>query len=405
MNLTDEERRILNDDSAPSLRKAMEILTALGNIYEAERLIPVSSVQISGVSYDNLGEAGLEFLAKMADGGGRTQVFTTLNPAGMDIEAPQSLGISPNFAERQRKVIDAFARMGVVTTCTCTPYLVGSLPHFGEHIAWAESSAVCFANSVLGARTNREGGPSALAAALTGLTAAYGYHLAENRHPTITFSVETGLVGTQEFGALGIVIGSFLEKNGVKPLPFIRGITGASLEELKSLCASLATFGGAALFHIEGITPEASLYEAPERLVSVRRQDIDSAIKSLFDLAESLAISALRPDLYSLGCPHLSLNEIAQVARLLEGKQVKKELWITTARPTRDAAQRMGYIAIIEAAGAIIAADTCCVVAPIEGRFGTLVTDSAKACYYAASKHRFKTRFLPFEQVIAEALE
>jgi predicted aconitase len=258
---------------------------------------------------------------------------------------------------------------------------------------------------VLGARTNREGGPSALAAALTGLTAAYGYHLAENRHPTITFSVETGLVGTQEFGALGIVIGSFLEKNGVKPLPFIRGITGASLEELKSLCASLATFGGAALFHIEGITPEASLYEAPERLVSVRRQDIDSAIKSLFDLAESLAISALRPDLYSLGCPHLSLNEIAQVARLLEGKQVKKELWITTARPTRDAAQRMGYIAIIEAAGAIIAADTCCVVAPIEGRFGTLVTDSAKACYYAASKHRFKTRFLPFEQVIAEALE
>jgi predicted aconitase len=404
MNLTEEEKRFLNDDSAPSRRKAMEILTALGTIYGAGKLITVSSVQISGVSYDNLGEAGLEFLAQMADGGGKACVLTTLNPAGMDIEAPQALGISAEFAESQRKVIDAFARMGVVTTCTCTPYLAGSLPHFGEHIAWAESSAVCFANSVLGARTNREGGPGALAAALTGLTADYGYHLSENRVPTIAFKVETRLAGTQEFGALGSVIGKALEKAGVKPLPYIHGIPVASLEELKSLCASLATFGGTALFHMEGITPEANQYTAPERTISVSRQDIDFAIQSLCGSAPSAASSTRLPDLYSLGCPHLSLNEIAQVARLLEGKQVKKEFWITTARLTRDAAERMGYAAIIEASGAKIAADTCCVVAPIQGRFETLVTDSAKACFYAASKHRFNTRFLPFEQVIAEVL-
>ena len=382
----------------------MEILMALGTIYGAERLIPVSSVQISGVSYDNLGEAGLEFLSQMAEGGGRARVLTTLNPAGMDIEAPQSLGISPEFAESQRKVIAAFACMGVVTTCTCTPYLVGSLPHFGEHIAWAESSAVCFANSVLGARTNREGGPSALAAALTGLTPAYGYHLADNRRPTLTFNIETPLAGTQEFGALGIVIGQALEKAGVKPLPFIRGIPHSSLEELKSLCASLATYGGAALFHMEGITPEAGLHAAPEQAISINRKEIDFSIQSQCEKAQFSERPSTRLDLYSLGCPHLSLNEMAQVARLLEGKQLKKELWITTARPTRDAAERMGYTAIIEGAGAKIAADTCCVVAPIEGRFETLVTDSAKACYYAASKHRFKTRFLPFEQVIAEAL-
>ena len=146
MILTRTEESILQGESGPSARKAMEILVALGNIYGADSLIPVSSVQISGVSYDNLGNAGLEFLAEMAAGGGKTRVLTTLNPAGMDIEAWESLGIPPDFAENQQKVISAFARMGVITTCTCTPYLVGSLPHFGEHIAWAESSAVCFAN-------------------------------------------------------------------------------------------------------------------------------------------------------------------------------------------------------------------------------------------------------------------
>jgi predicted aconitase len=404
MILTVEEKQILENASTPSLRKAMEILVALGTIYGAERLIPVSSVQISGVSYDNLGEAGLEFLAEMAAGGGKTRVLTTLNPAGMDIENPGSLGISAEFAESQRKVIAAFARMGVVTTCTCTPYLVGSLPHFGEHIAWAESSAVCFANSVLGARTNREGGPSALAAALTGLTPAYGYHLAGNRHPAIKVNVESRLAGTHEFGALGMLIGKALEKAGRRPVPFIRGLPGVTLEELKSFCASLATYGGVALFHMQGITPEAHLYESPERTLSINRIEIDGAIQTLSEQAIGPEGFGERPDLYSLGCPHLSLNEIAQAARLLEGKKVKQELWITTARPTRDAAERMGYTAIIEAAGAKIAADTCCVVAPIGGRFRTLVTDSAKACYYAASKHHFNTRYLSFEQVIAEAL-
>ena len=183
MDLTPEEQEMLAGAQGQATRKAMEILVALGTIYGAERMVPVTSVQIAGVSYDNLGEAGLQFLAEMADGGGQARVLTTLNPAGMDIENWQALGISPEFAESQQRVIDAFARMGVVTTCTCTPYLSGNVPHFGEHIAWAESSAVCYANSVLGARTNREGGPSALAAALTGRTPAYGYHLDEGRLP------------------------------------------------------------------------------------------------------------------------------------------------------------------------------------------------------------------------------
>ena len=160
MHLTPEEQSLLNGDSGPAVQKAMQILTTLGRIYNADHLLPIQSVQISGVSYDNLGDAGLSWLAEMAAGGGKAQVLTTLNPAGMDIENYQALGISEDFAVNQRCVLKPpFEEMGVVTTCSCTPYLFGNLPRFGEHIAWAESSAVCYANSVLGARTNREGGP------------------------------------------------------------------------------------------------------------------------------------------------------------------------------------------------------------------------------------------------------
>ena len=263
MDLTTEENEMLSGSRGRATQKAMQILVALGEIYGAERMIPVTSVQIAGVSYDNLGEAGLQFLSEMADGGGRVRVLTTLNPAGMDMENWRSLGIPPEFAEKQQRVLEAFARMGVQLTCTCTPYLTGNLPGFGEHIAWSESSAVCYANSCLGARTNREGGPSALAAALTGFTPEYGFHLPENRLPTLTVEVSARLEGTSDFGALGKVIGEHIQAS--KSVPYILGIKSATLEELKSLCASLATYGGAALFHMAGITPEAGQYTPPDR--------------------------------------------------------------------------------------------------------------------------------------------
>jgi predicted aconitase len=361
-------------------------------------MVPVTSVQIAGVSYDNLGEAGLRFLSELAAGGGKARARTTLNPAGMDVENWPALGISPEFAERQMQVIEAFTRMGVDPTCTCTPYLVGNLPGFGEHIAWAESSAVCYANSVLGARTNREGGPSALAAALTGRTPEYGFHLDENRRPGRFVQVAARLEEDRDFGALGRAIGLKLESEGEKPVAYLRGIRQASLENLKSLCASLATFGGAALFHIEDLTPEAPHFSPPEEVALVTQSDIDEAVLELNDAVPEMV------DFVSLGCPHLSIDEIARIARLLDGKQVTREFWITTARPTKELADRLGYTQRIEASGAKFAADTCCVVSPIKGRFKAMATDSAKACYYAYAKNKFKTRFLPFDQVVMEAL-
>jgi predicted aconitase len=389
---------MLDGEQGRATQKAMEILVALGTIYDAERMVPVTSVQIAGVSYDNLGEAGLHFLAEMAQGGGRTRVLTTLNPAGMDIENWQNLGIAPEFAEKQIQVIEAFARMDVITNCTCTPYLTGNEPECGDHIAWAESSAVCYTNSVIGARSNREGGPSALAAALTGRTPVYGMHLEENRRPDISVEVQAQLIENDDFGALGRVIGEQLQSMEGVSVPYIMGVKGATLEQLKSFSASLATYGGTALFHMEDLTPEASHYEPPERVIAVSQADLSTAKSEMTDGDIASA------DFVSLGCPHLSIKEIARIAELLEGKQVIKEFWITAGRPTKQIADQLGYTETIEASGAKFAADTCCVVAPIKGRFNALVTDSAKACYYASGKNQFKTIIKPFDEVVYAAI-
>ncbi|MFN2302365.1 MAG: aconitase X [Anaerolineales bacterium] len=398
MHLTPEDQSFLNGDIGMATQKAMQILVTLGRIYGAEGLLPIHSVQVSGVSYANLGEAGLAWLTEMAEGGDQARVFTTLNPAGMDIENYSNLGISEDFAENQRRVLDAFEHMGIVTTCSCTPYLFGNLPHFGEHVAWAESSAVCYANSVLGARTNREGGPSALASALTGRSPAYGYHLDENRQPNTHVIVKTDLKKIPDFGALGKVIGDHLQNQPGNRVPYISGIAEANQENLKSLCASIATFGGVALFHIPGITPEAAFYSPPTQTLTVTQENLEKAKSGLNNATPE------EVDFATLGCPHLTLREIQRIAQLLKGKQVNKEFWITTSRPVKGMADRMGYTAIIQASGVKFATDTCCVVAPIQGRFKAMVTDSAKACYYAQSKNKFKTRLLPFDDVIRESI-
>jgi hypothetical protein len=395
MKLNQEEKDMLEGKFGKATQKSMEILTTLGEIFEAEDLIEVYGVQIAGVSYANLGEAGLEYLTEMAEDG-KVKVLTTLNPAGMDRENWQILGIDKEFAINQNRAIDAFAKMGIITTCSCTPYLIGNVPHYGQHIAWAESSAVCYSNSVIGARTNREGGPSALAAALTGRTPNYGYHLEKNRHGQVLVSVNAPVHGTDEFGVLGKIIGDKLVELG-KKIPYITGIPSATIEELKSFCASVATYGGTALFHMERITPEYNKYPKPSDVrFEINQNKLDSARAELID-------DGIEIDFVSIGCPHASIHEIANLAKLLEGKNVKKEFWITTARPTKKIADEAGYTKIIEDAGAKFAADTCCVVAPIKGRFKGIMVDSAKACYYGRAKNKFKVKIGTIEQCVEEA--
>ena len=393
MELTPEEKDMAEGKYGNSTQKAMEILVTLGEIYGAKRLIDISSVQIAGVSYANLNEPGLNWLADMAKDG-EVRVFTTLNPAGMDLEEWRKIGISEEFAKNQLRVVDAFGKMGVITTCSCTPYLYGNLPLFGQNIAWSESSAVCFANSVIGARTNREGGPSALSAALVGKTPEYGFHLDENRQPEVTVEINAEVQGTYRFGALGKVLGDQLGKK----ITYIKGIPKASVEELKSFCASYATYGGVALFHMESITPD-KVQKIPSEMIEVTEKDMEKALKELTDDTEI--------DFISLGCPHASLVELEYIAKKLKGKTVnpKKEIWITTARPTKQVADRMGFTKMIEDSGAKIAADTCCVVAPIKGRFKGLASDSAKMCYYGSGRNKFAVKLMSMDECIEEALK
>ncbi|TET12466.1 MAG: DUF521 domain-containing protein [Candidatus Thorarchaeota archaeon] len=392
LELTSEEKMMLDGKHGKATRKAMEIITTLGEIYGAKRLIPVSSVQIAGVSYHNLGEAGLEYLKEMAEDG-RTKVLTTLNPAGMDLEEWKKHGISEDFAKNQQRVVDIFEKMGVVTTCTCTPYLIGNLPHYGEHIAWAESSAVCFSNSVIGALTNREGGPSALASSLTGRTAEYGLHLQENRIAEVKYEVQSKLTKPYDFGLLGYVIG---ERTG-RTIPYITGISKATTEDLKSFSASVATYGGVALFHMEGITPNRTTIPTKTELVT--EDDLNRVRIQLDDKEVDI-------DFISIGCPHASIKEIGRIAEMLDGKKVAdgKTVWITTAKPTKDIAMKMGYYDKIEKAGAFLVADACCAVAPLKGKFKGLMTDSAKACFYARGKNNFKTEIRTVEECIQEAI-
>jgi len=393
MELTKKEQRMLDGAEGYAVQKSMEILVALGEIYGANSLISVGSVQVAGVSYHNLGDAGLEFLNELAKDG-KVKVLTTLNPAGMDLENWQQLGISAEFAEKQNLVIDAFKRMGILISCTCTPYLIGNLPLYGEHIAWSESSAVTFANSIIGARTNREGGPSALAAAFVGKTPSYGLHLDENRVPDVHVHVNVELTKLSDWGALGYAIG----KKAENKISYITGIKAADLDELKSFCASIVTYGAKPLFYIKSITPAAEEQPQPKETVEIDQADIQNAYNNINDEVNQI-------ELVCVGCPHCSIKEISQIAKLIEGKQVAEntEFWVATSRTAKQLADKRGYTEVIEAAGGKFACDTCMAVAPLKGRFKSLATTSAKGCFYSR-QNSMKTKMGSIEQCIDAAV-
>ena len=372
MYLTNAEERILAGENGEVMERMFRLLVRLGEIYGADKMIPVSSSQVAGVSYKSIGDPGVEFLEDYAKRGAKVKIVTFLNPAGMDIEDWQKLNVPPGFAQKQLRIMNAFRKMGVVVSATCTPYLAGNLPRFREHIAWSESSAISFSNSVIGARTNREGGPSALAAALCGVTPNYGLHLDENRKPQMLVQVDAKLDDSADFGALGYVVG----KQAKNRIPYFKGIKDADSDQLKALGASMAASGAVALYHVENITPEAHLMDTKGlETLSVSEKELDETFSKLSTGKE--------PDIVILGCPHSSLKEIMTVAGKVEGKKLKKPLWICTSRMVKEAANRMGFTQAIEAAGGKVVADTCMVVAPIEDMgYKTTAVNSGKAANY-----------------------
>jgi len=393
MELTKEEEQMFVGERGEGIQKAMEIIVALGKIYNAEKLVQVKSVQVAGVSYKNLGDAGIEFLEEWAKKGGKVSVRTTLNPAGMDLENWKRLGFKEDFAKKQLRVIEAFKKMGISPVCSCTPYLIGNEPKFGEHIAWSESSAVAFANSVLGARTNREGGPSALAAAIAGRTACYGFHLNENRKADFVFNVNCEIKDFSDFGALGNIIG----KTAKNKVPYIIGIKNYTQDDLKVLGASMAASGAVALFHVDNITPEAKM----KNMINDSTEKI--TIESLKEGYDSLNSDVNEIDFVSIGCPHASIEELKKIAELVKDKVLKAELWVTISKQISDKSKE--YVRIIERSGGKILNDTCLVVAPVEDfGFKNLATNSGKAAFYAPTYSKLNVRFGSLEKCINAAI-
>jgi len=388
MYLDSDDEKVLAGEYGETRRKMMEILVALGKVFGAEKFVPITSAQVAGASYKTIGKWGLEWLRSLD---ARVAVPSVLNPIGMPRERWQEMGIPSDFAEKQNAVLDAYRRLGVKLECTCTPYYINRTS-YGEHIAWSESSAVSYANSVIGARTNREGGPSALAAAIIGKTPYYGLHLWENRMPQVAFRVEADeTLHGAHYGAIGYLAG----KEAGNRVPFFYGLR-PNRDQLKALGAAMAASGAVALYHVEGITPDS-------RVLQERGTDISSLETITITGDEIEAIFEERTvDAVAIGCPHCSEDELEEIAGLLKGKTVTKPLYIFAARGVAQAHSNL--VGTIEMSGAKVWEDTCIVVSPGMDHFGTIMVNSGKAYAYVPNMCGAEAVLGSTEECIAAAL-
>lgn len=383
MHLTPEEEKILNNEEGFAKQRAMEILVDLGKANNADKLIPITSAHVSGGSYKSLGKEGMKFLQELANNWAKVVVPTTLNPGGIS----PKMKLPKEFAEKQRVIIDAYKALGVIPTLTCTPYYAGYTPKKGEHVAWAESSAAIYANSVLGAYTNREEGMSALAAALIGKTANYGMHLDENRQAGLTIKVKDKLLGFEDFAALGYYIGTTYNDKIVS----FDFSSKPSNENLRGLCAALAVSESIPMFR---------LGKEGDETVEIGYDEIDTTFQAFN--------SKLQPDLIAIGCPHSPPEEIKKISRMLKGKKIRENVtfWIFTAEYVRKSLEFEGYEDEIEKAGGQIITGACISVAPLEELgFKCMATNSAKAAHYCRSLCNVETKLMSLDEMIKYSLK
>lgn len=401
MKLTDEEKRMLDGEQGTAVAMAMEMLLALGTIYNAEYFIPVQSAHVAGLSFKSHGLAGLKWIEDIADTGARVKVPTTLNVLGQDRQRP--VAFPADWSDPQLRIGKAYEKLGCYGTSSCVPYYLGFVPRLHEHVAWAESSAIVYVNSVLGARTNREGGPSALAAGLTGRTPYYGLHITENRYGQIVCKLETPIRDLTDFGALGAYIG----KRVGDAIPVLDGLGRLpSTEELVYFGAALASSGSVGMFHIVGVTPEAATLAA-----ATGGKACESMIIGRGELEEGYEQLTSGKDrhvnLVAIGCPHCSLAQLAEVARLLEGKKVADgtALWVHANAGIKGMAEQLGYVGVIEEAGGRVTQDLCVVLSiPEQLGFTSLATNSPKMAFYAPGGNGLPAWFGSVERCITAAV-
>lgn len=393
--MTKEEEKVLEGEKGEGLRIAMNVVVKVGEVLGAQRLVKVVNAHVSGISYKNLGDEGLEFLRSLSENGVRFSVPTTINPAGMDLSRWKEMGVSEFFARRQMEIVEVFRRMGATPLLSCTPYKYSNI-RYGDHVAWSESNAVLYANSVIGARTNRDGGPLALFEGLIGRVPLIGMHVKEGRKPTIIYDLaQVGEIieGKGLFSELGYLIGTDIRKG----VPAIVNPPGKLLkkENLKLFLAAVGTASGIAMALIQGVSPEFK--EEDLRGLEVIRP----SFKEVLEVREKFSTDA---DTVVLGCPHLFPEELEDIAtRLQRCDRFSKEVIVFTSRKAATLASK--YIKYLRKKGVKVFFDTCMVVADLRYMgVSNVIVDSAKAAYYLQSQG-YDVCLLSREEALKHACE
>jgi len=379
MVLNEEEKAMLAGDFGAGVALAMKIQVAIGEAYEAEKMVPVTRTHVALSNQ----EADLWFAEKLVRGGATCRVSPTVNP-GFNLEYFKNITtISAEDEAIITRTRVAYKTLGATLTYDCTPYLEKNVPRFGEITAYSESSATPYINSVYGARSNREAAQSALCAAVTGRVPLYGYLLTEKRKGEILVEVEADMKTDFDYQMLGYFTP---KKTGFK-IPVFRGALNPTPAGLMNLGAQLNTGGNVAMYHIVGFTPEAPTLEAAfqgdKPLETVRVTNAD-----LQEMQRLLSEAGGKIDFALFGCPHFSITQVGRVAELVSGRRLAVPLWIMTSSLTKELAKRMGYLETLNAAGGDLVEDTCMDQPSwkfLNGKKG--ITDSPKCAYYTKRRN------------------
>lgn len=351
---------MLAGEEGPARQYAMEQIERVGSFFGAEDCVEVSQVHLMA-DPESLGDAGVRFLENFAglpEDQRRVRVPTVTDPRGVDFAAYKRLKQTDAMADLERRAITAFESFSIMMTNTCINYQTILPPVMGEHLAFGDTGSSIYANSVLGARTNFEGGPSALASALSGRAPRYGFHLDQHRRGSRLFNVTVRPVGLSQWGALGAIIGK--QMNSYWDVPVITGIDSApTSDEIKQFGAALASFGSTPLFHMVGVTPEApalpSVFDGPApQPVSIGAEDVAELVRSYMPKDDTLHVVAF-------AAPQLSLVEMQMLGDLLRGRKLhdKVALLAATSPEIKSACDRMGITGAIEGAGGIVLSGVC----------------------------------------------
>lgn len=376
MKLTSEQQDMLDGKYSEGAAYAMKIQVAIGECFDARRMVPITRAHVALSNQ----QADLWFCEKLVNAGARCRVTPTVNPGFCYDFFTKKNMVDEEFADLMQRTHNAYKKIGAELTYNCTPYIDTNVPMFGEITAYSESSATPFVNSVWGARSNREGANSALCAAITGFVPEYGLLLDENRKGNILVRVEADIKDDYDYHILGM-----LGKKIGEGIPVFTGLPRQTItrEALRNLGAELNTSGAYGMYHIIGVTPEAPDIDtafggkAPEKEVVLTDQDME-------EILHEISLEGNRPiDFVMFGCPHFTLEEVRHIAGKIEGKKLKKEMWILTSSLVKEMAERMGLDQTISEAGGCIVPDTC----PdqpcwrhLKGKVG--VTESPKCAYY-----------------------